>query len=320
MAQPTSSTSSAPILMRLRRPPGIGCSGGSRRRQRGEVFSVVVYDPWEKAGAWLPGGSPSWRGALSLDQLTRRMTRFDTLHCKGRARCWSPIRLRPLESGEYRRRNALVDFVSCLVVDLDNGGISRDALRDALGDVYAIYHSTYSSTPATPKGRAIMPLSSPCPVSLWPRMWQWVEQRLGADIDRACKDPARVFYLPSHPVAGHCESWVQRGALLEVDYISLPMTSEERKVSERRERKREPVMNGRRELWKLLKTDERVRRSAAIELGARIMGQRATAIQCPGCGRPGVWFVIDGKGRARCNHVNSCGGEYWLDQLLESRE
>jgi hypothetical protein len=211
--------------------------------------------------------------------------------------------------------------VSCLVVDLDEGGIKRETLRDALGDVHAIYHSTYSSTPAHPKGRAIMPLARPCPVSLWPRMWQWVETRLGAEIDRACKDPARVFYLPSHPSGGHREFWVLPGALLEVDYIGLPMTAEERKVEQRRSRRREPVMSGKRDLWHLLKTDPRVREAAAIDLGARIVEQRATCIPCPTCGRPDVWFIIDKRGgKARCNHVNSCGAEFWLDQLLEAKK
>ena len=280
------------------------------------MFDVVVYDAWERDGVWRPSGAPFWMGSMSLSQITQRMTRFEVLPSKGRSRCWSPIRLRPLESGEYRRRNALVDFVSCLVVDLDDGGIDRDKLRDALGDVHAIYHSTYSSTPEHPKGRAIMPLDRPCPVSLWPRMWQWVEARLGADMDRVCKDPARVFYLPSHPADGHCESWVHRAQLLKVDYPTLPMTDEERKRDSRKAPG--PVMNGRRELWDLLKNDPRVRMAAAIDLNARIQGNRATSIGCPGCGRLDVWFLIDGRGKARCNHVNSCGGEYWLDQLLEN--
>ena len=281
------------------------------------MFDVVAYDSWEKDGRWLPSGSPCWRGSLSREQLTHRMTHFEVVATKGRVRCWSPIRLRPLESGEYRRRNALVEFVSCLVVDLDEGGIDRDTLRDAIGEVFAIYHSTFSSTIAKPKGRAIMPLERPCPVPLWPRMWQWVEERLGADIDRACKDPARVFYLPSHPVGGHCESWVQRGALLDVDYIGLPMTPDEQRIEARRQRKRAPVVFTSRDFSDLLKRDPGLRLQAAERLGARVIGQRATSIKCPQCGRLDVWFILDKRGKARCNHVNTCGAEYWLDELLE---
>jgi len=281
------------------------------------VYDLVAYGSWCKDGRWLPSGSPCWMGAVSLEQLTRRMTRFETVETKGRAVCWSPARLRPLEDGQYRRRNTLVEFLSCLVVDLDEGGIDRQGLRDALGDVHAIYHSTYSSTPGNPKGRAVMPLARPCPAMLWPRMWQWVESRLGAVVDRACKDPARVYYVPSHPPGGHPESWVQYADPLEVDYLGLPMTIEEQRIEARRRRKPEPVVDGPRDLWRLLKEDPRVRLRAAERLGARMFGQRATSIRCPGCGASSVWFIIDGQGRAKCNHVNTCGGVYWLDQLLE---
>lgn len=281
------------------------------------MFDLVAYDYWHKDGRWLPSGSPSWRGALSLGQLTRRMTRFEVVESKGKTMCWSPVRLRPLPGGEYRRRNALVDFISCLVVDLDEGGIGRDELRDALGDVHAIYHSTYSSSLDNPKGRAIMPLDKPCPSVLWPRMWKWVEERLGAVVDRKCKDPSRVFYVPSHPVGGHCESWVQRGAVLSVDYGALPMTEHEQRVEARKQRKRAPVVYTRRDLQRVLKEDPMYRHRAAESLGARIVGHRATCIICPQCGRPDVWFLIEQRGKARCNHVNTCGAEFWLDQLLE---
>jgi len=280
------------------------------------MYDLVAYDCWSKDDRWLPCGSPFWRGELSLEQLTARMTRFDVVETKGRAKCWSPVRLRPMESGQYRRRNSLVDFISCLVVDLDEGGIDREGLRSALGEVHAIYPSTYSSTSEHPKGRAIMPLEKPCPAALWPRMWQWVEERLGAVVDRACKDPARVFYVPSHPPIGHCESWVQRAPVLAVDYMALPMTPLERKIEARKQRQRDPVVFDSRDLCKLLR-DPRYRLKAAEDLGARIMGDRATSIPCPGCGRNDVWFLIQHPGKARCNHVNTCGGSYWLDQLLE---
>ena len=280
------------------------------------MYDLVAYDCWSKDDRWLPSGSPCWRGVLSLEQLTRRMTTFSEVATKGRAKCWSPVRLRPMESGQYRRRNSLVDFISCLVVDLDEGGIDREGLRDALGNVHAVYHSTYSSTPEHPKGRAIMPLDKPCPAPLWPRMWQWVEERLGAVVDRACKDPARVFYVPSHPPGGHCESWVQRAPVLAVDYMTLPMTPLEQKIEARKQRQREPVVFDSRDLCKLLR-EPQYRLKAAEDLGARIMGDRATSIPCPGCGRNDVWFLIQHPGKARCNHVNTCGGSYWLDQLLE---
>ena len=209
---------------------------------------------------------------MTLDQLTHRMTRFDVLESKGRAMSWSPIRLRPLAGGVYRRRNALVDFVSCLVIDLDEGGIDRAGLRDALGDVHAIYHSTYSSSADRPKGRAIMPLAKPCPAALWPRMWQWVESRLGAVVDRKCKDPARVFYVPSHPIGGHCESWVQRSGLLTVDYVALPMTDNEARIEARKKRKPERVAFEPKGFGRLLKDDPELRLKAAQRVGARIVG------------------------------------------------
>ena len=94
------------------------------------------------------------------------------------------------------------------------------------------------------------------------------------------------------------------------------MTDNEARIEARKKRKPERVAFEPKGFGRLLKDDPELRLKAAQRVGARIVGQRATCIVCPTCGRSDIWFLIDGRGKARCNHVKTCGAEYWLDELL----
>lgn len=114
---------------------------------------------------------------------------------------WSPVSLRAGEDGVYRRRAALVDTVSCLVLDLDAGDTS-EAIAGALHGSRACIHTTWSYTEEHPTYRVVIPFDSPCLVRWWAEVWlcaaRWATSR-GMRPDPAAKDACRLYYLPALP-------------------------------------------------------------------------------------------------------------------------
>jgi hypothetical protein len=115
---------------------------------------------------------------------------------------WSPVRLRPDEAGVYRRKAPLVEHMSLLVLDLDEGD-PLDQVAASVDGVRAIVHTTWSHTPELPKYRMVVALTEPVPVSRWEAVWaagaRWAGAR-GVRADRAAKDACRLYFLPArHP-------------------------------------------------------------------------------------------------------------------------
>lgn len=114
---------------------------------------------------------------------------------------WMPVRLRPDEQGRIRRAARFVEAVSCLVLDLDQG----EPLKRAKGLIdgrRAILHTSWSHTPAYPKGRIVFPLAEPAPASKWGDVWTAAEQwarSVELTIDPATKDASRLYFLPAVP-------------------------------------------------------------------------------------------------------------------------
>lgn len=115
-------------------------------------------------------------------------------------RAWSPVKY--LEG--KTRSNEGVAAVSCYVADIDDGTLP-EALRggwktpDGRPLAYAL-HSTFSSTPVTLKYRVVFPLATPVPAADWPAVHRKLTLALmGGHADPACKDAARLFYLPACP-------------------------------------------------------------------------------------------------------------------------
>lgn len=117
---------------------------------------------------------------------------------------WSPVALLAGEDGVYRRRAALVDTVSCLVLDLDAGD-SAEAVVGALHGLAACVHTTWSYTEEHPKFRVVIPFDVPCLMRWWSVVWscaaRWATSR-GVRPDPATKDPCRLYYLPAWPPSG----------------------------------------------------------------------------------------------------------------------
>jgi hypothetical protein len=139
-------------------------------------------------------------------------------------------------TGIYRRVQA-VEHVSLAVADYDDGTPLQVA-RAVWSDYENVIYTSHSSTNAHNKFRVVLPLAEPILTGNWRDAWlhfkdmatngfndqllQNVAQSCPGEgrIDRSCKDPSRLYYLPSSPPGGDSDYYHNRGELL-----SLPITT-----------------------------------------------------------------------------------------------
>ena len=130
------------------------------------------------------------------------------------------------------RGNDAVRQISLACIDfdsLDEGEVPHDVHVDNLAGLWQAWHTTYSHTPAAPRWRLVMRLSRPVTAAEYRQLWPGLLEMLGHDsaIDRACNDPARLWYWPSCPVGGATGSLLVQGTALDVDeMIGKPAQSE----------------------------------------------------------------------------------------------
>lgn len=238
--------------------------------------------------------------------------------------CWSPATYPP---GVNRGRSRVL-AVSCLVLDYDDG-TTIEAARQTWERWPAVLHTSWSHSDEHHKFRVTLPLLRPVVAAGWPRVFQWALDQ-APTIDTQCKDPSRIYFVPSHPIGApeRAEVWKGAGAMLDLDPAELSETPEE--YARRTRKPPKPVQiwstmtptQARRQLSERIKTDEHARRAIADRLGAVISEgatPRADRIPCPSCGRPSVhYLLIPGSWNgARCSHRESCGWAGWVDQLIE---
>ena len=157
---------------------------------------------------------------LTWDELTTVLalgsTHWPKEDVKKKLPGWSPVRLRADEDGVYRRRAALVEHASLLVLDLDSGDVPTQ-VEAAVDGVQAIVHTTWSCTPEHPTYRVIVALEAPVPVLKWPAVWaagaRWAAAR-GVRVDPAAKDACRLYYLPARHPERNAWSMCSEGAPL----------------------------------------------------------------------------------------------------------
>jgi hypothetical protein len=89
-----------------------------------------------------------------------------------------------------------VEAVTCLVVDMD--GESFDYAR--LDGLEWFAYTTWSHRPNDEHWHLVLPLKDPVPAHRWAEVWTRLHERINVVGDPATKDPARIFYLPQHPV------------------------------------------------------------------------------------------------------------------------
>lgn len=185
-------------------------------------------------------------GSLTDPQGIRQEETWDTLLGHGwwrrpaviadkvRARGWSPA----IFAGD-RRAKAGVEAVFALVLDYEAAeGEAPTSLDDAL-DLWrgclGLLHTSYSHTPERPRFRVIVALSRAVTGAEYGLLWRWAATRCaeaGHQIDEACRDPSRLWFLPAVPPGGEAtyQSRALDGGPLDVDAA----------LSEQREREAPP--------------------------------------------------------------------------------
>ena len=116
------------------------------------------------------------------------------------APAWSPV---TFNTQSTKRRAALVESVSMLVLDCD-AGEPLDTL-EGLGDEFVrLGHTSWSHSTHKPKARLVFPFdpARPCPVDKWEAVWgaasRWAAAH-GVTVDAATKDPSRLYFGPYIP-------------------------------------------------------------------------------------------------------------------------
>lgn len=99
------------------------------------------------------------------------------------------------------RKKEAVEHVSMAVLDYDDGVAPKQAWQHFRSNEHAIY-STHSHRRGKPKFRVVLPLAEPVAAGHWESAWLHLRDAArinGHDIDLACSDASRLYYMPSHP-------------------------------------------------------------------------------------------------------------------------
>lgn len=116
---------------------------------------------------------------------------------------WSPALF---EGG--KRSNQNVTELTALVYDVDDVSdeVTRSVREELLGaDLNYWIYSTHSHKSLGKDNalRIVLPLSEHADLDLWRRVWLHVADKFHIPFDRACTDPARVYFYPSAPTPKH---------------------------------------------------------------------------------------------------------------------
>ena len=286
----------------------------------------------------------------SWGKLIETLTTFRVCEDKQTAPLWSPAEY---QAGTKRGSQG-VRALSCLVLDYDSGVSRIENARRAWGGWPGILHTSWSHTDEHHKFRVIMPLHRPVPVEDWGGVFAWAESwtRTVADpahemslkeyraaewiytVDPACKDPARMFYVPavsSRDSPAYATHWVDEerpGVFLgcynpwsrhvKAHRAQQAAIKARRSAPPQRTAYRNPAVS-RRAKDSALKTCPHAREALGVELGGKVSADRVGKVTCPQCRRPGVWWIINPTTRvtAQCDHINSCGWYGHLDALRQ---
>lgn len=129
----------------------------------------------------------------SWEDLVRLLTVHDLREEKD-GPLWSPVSV--LETAQ--RKNESVEAVHLLVLDFDCGKSLEDVLPPLAGWEMVV-HTSHSHAPEHPKFRIVVPLIEPVPADRWKSWWTAFVADRAPDCDLACKNSARIYFLPSCP-------------------------------------------------------------------------------------------------------------------------
>jgi hypothetical protein len=257
--------------------------------------------------------------AKPLDWVLTSGYRHRTWKGKEKELLWSPATYEPYAT----RKKANVKQVSCMVFDVDDG--TPFEYHRLFADYFYFAHTTASHTPELNKWRLVLPLKEPVPAKEWYRAWslgqKLFKSRTGADIDGACKDPSRMYFVA--PPLYMCriitpKSYRNR---LDLDWRSVPKKKPRTKIVSLTNRRARTIQSSEKKIKESLRSEPDSRQAAAVQLGASVSDDGiARGIKCPKCSRTQVWFCLDPteKHTATCNHLNSCGWYGSVYDLLGS--
>ena len=132
--------------------------------------------------------------------------------------CWSPNEYLP----QTTRGNKGVVSLSMAVLDIDDG-TPYETIRDLFPGIAHIAYSTFSHKTAHPKYRVVIPLAEPVRVEDWPVFWARLNEKADGHLDAATKDPARIYYLPSHPPGEEASCFWHEGEGRFLTLADLPL-------------------------------------------------------------------------------------------------
>jgi hypothetical protein len=129
---------------------------------------------------------------------------------------WSPATF----TGDTRKA-ANVELVHALVLDYDAGNTTPEQAIEVWAGHLGCVYTSWSHTPAKPKFRLIVPFSRGVNADEYAVIWQNAASKVkaaGHEIDEACKDPSRLWYLPCKR-DDNFKVLTQGGKLLVVDEL-----------------------------------------------------------------------------------------------------
>lgn len=240
--------------------------------------------------------------------------------------CWSAV---TWADGWSTRKAAGVAKVWALALDYDDGVGPVEAMDRWHGFERLVYTS-WSHSPDKPKCRIVLPLAEAVPGPVWSGVYRKIIADEGGQIDRQVIDPSRIWFGFAVGHGGPHYARRRSGALLSLLDLALRVEDEQlaaaAKAEADREQRARVAADARRQAAalgargersagrlraRLFATDPDLRQRVGEAAGGRVVvgpdgGRAIRKARCPACGRSSVWFGVE-RGRARCDHVNSCG-------------
>ena len=120
----------------------------------------------------------------------------------------------PVSYSEPRRANKNVENVTLAVVDYDDGTTIQHAQK-RFEPFECLLYTSFSHTPEHHRFRVVFPLEKPIPAMEWQHAWLHLA-KIAPGLDEACKDLARIYYLPTHRPGAEHLSLRNEGKLLDL--------------------------------------------------------------------------------------------------------
>jgi hypothetical protein len=161
--------------------------------------------------------SPKRQGLVAIGKLVD----FISTHDVREGKSGQAFALHQLQPNTGRKNSNVIAMTGC-IADIDDGATYSD-LQPRIADLFHAAYSTHSHAPSDRKHkfRIVIPFARPVTPSEYPPIWEAVNARLGRAMDTACRDLARLYYLPSCPPQRQPEAFsvVHQSELLDPDEV-----------------------------------------------------------------------------------------------------